>query len=222
MIRCAVCGHSWIESRAVSVIDAVALDDPDPAEAQRIENDFFAEREVRRLANAALAVEAKFAAAQKRKRKELKSWALLAACVAVPLTGGVLMPQEVARAFPPAQMIYSIAGVEINVSGLEFRNVGQQHRIINGVPVLAIQGEIVNVGKSERKIPPLAFYLKDNMLKPVYDWRLVATTRPIQPSEVSTFVTRVASPPESARHLEIRFAPRGETGSNAGHDSSAD
>jgi predicted Zn finger-like uncharacterized protein len=47
MIRCAVCGHSWIESRAVSVIDAVALDDPDPAEAQRIENDFFAEREVR-------------------------------------------------------------------------------------------------------------------------------------------------------------------------------
>lgn len=221
MIRCAVCGHSWIESRAVNVIDAVALNDAGPAKSERIEEDLYAEREVMRLAQAARAVEAKFSAARERKRKELRGWALLAAFIALPVMAGIIAPHEVARAFPPARMIYSMAGIEINVSGLEFRNVGQQHSIIDGVRVLAIQGEIVNVGKRERQIPPLAFYLKDDQLQPVYDWRLVATTRPIKPGEVSTFVTRIASPPDTARHIEIRFAPHGETGSNAGYGSSS-
>jgi hypothetical protein len=215
MIRCAVCGNSWIESRAISVIDAVALQDQLTAKSERVEQELIAEREVARLAQAARAAEAKFAAARVRKRKERRGWVMLAASVALPALLVMMMPQEVARAFPPARMIYSLAGLEINVSELEFRHVGHQHSFIDGVRVLAIKGEIVNVGKRERKIPPLAFYLQDGQLKPVYDWRLSTATRPIKPGEVSSFVTRIASPPDQARHIEIRFAPPGETGSNA-------
>jgi hypothetical protein len=216
MIRCAICGHSWIESRAVSVIDVVAIQESGPSNPESTEQDLFAEREVMRLAQAARAAEAKFAAARAHKRKERKAWALLAALIAFPALIGLMLPQEVAQAFPPARMIYSLAGLEINVSGLEFRQVGQQHSLVDGVRVLTIQGEIVNVGKRERKIPPLAFFLKDDRLKPVYDWRLTATTQPIGRGEVSTFLTRIASPPDAARHIEIRFAPQEETGSNAG------
>jgi hypothetical protein len=215
MIRCAVCGNSWIESRAMSVIDAAALQEQISAKSERVEQELIAEREVVRLAQAARAAEAKFAAARARKRKERRGWALLTASIAVPALAVMTVPQEVARAFPPARMIYALAGLEIKITELEFRHVGQQHKIIDGVRVLAIQGEIVNVGKRERKIPPLAFYLKDDQLRPVYDWRLSTATRPIKPGEVSSFVTRIASPPDQARQIEIRFAPHGETGSNA-------
>ena len=218
MMSCAVCGHGWIESRALSIVEPMRFSAAPPAESYLREDDIAEEREIMRLARAALAAEAQFTQAKRRRRKEFKGWALLAAAI-ISLTGvALVMPNEVARAFPPAQLLYARAGIAVNAHGLEFRNVGQQHSMIEGVRVLAIQGEIVNVGKRERAIPVIEFTLKDDKAMTVYDWRLTATTRPVKPGEVSTFVTRIASPPVTARHVEIRFAPPGETGSNAGHD----
>jgi hypothetical protein len=216
MVSCTACGHRWIESRALSVIEqpyGVAAEE----ERYAIEDAIIAEREVMRLAQAARAAEAQLAAKRLRRRKELKGFAMLAGAILFPTIIGFVFPERVASAFPHTQLIYSMAGIEVNRTGLEFKNVGQQHSVVDGVRVLAIQGEIINVGRGERSIPELLFTLKDAKMAPVYQWRLTATTRPAKPQEVSTFVTRVASPPDTARHVEIRFAPNGETGSNAGH-----
>jgi hypothetical protein len=223
MMSCAVCGHGWIESRALSIVEPIASHaSPPPPEGGLLHVDeIIEEREVRRLAQAALAAEAQFAKAKRRRRKELRGWALLTALILSSMGVVLALPNEVARAFPPAQLLYAKAGIAVNALGLEFRNVGQQHSMVDGVRVLAIQGEIVNVANRELSIPVIAFTLKDEKMTAVYDWRLTATTRPVKPGEVSTFVTRVASPPVTARHVEIRFAPHGETGSNAGHENSA-
>jgi predicted Zn finger-like uncharacterized protein len=217
MISCAACGHRWIESRALSVSEQ-------PRDMAAAENDSYAvedaiieEREVMRLAQAARAAEAQLKAQRLRRRKELRGFAMLGGAILLPAIIAMVFPERVASAFPHMQLVYSMAGLKVNAMGLEFKNVGQQHRIVEGVRVLAIQGEIVNVGGGERSMPELLFVLKDARMTPVYQWRLTATTRPVKPQEVSTFVTRVASPPETARHVEIRFAPDGETGSNAGH-----
>ena len=217
MMACAACGHRWIESRGIRIIEPIeARYSHEVIEAEDI---LVEEREVRRLTHAARRAEVEHAAARLRRRKELRGWAVLAgAIMAVPLVA-LAVPEQVAGAFPPAQGLYDLLGMEVNASGLEFRNVGQQHGKVDGVSVLSIQGEIVNVSKQERSIPVLAFYLKDEQNKSVYDWRLVATTRAVKPGEVSNFVTRIAAPPESARNVEIRFAPPGETGSNTGHDN---
>jgi predicted Zn finger-like uncharacterized protein len=217
MVSCTACGHRWIESRALSVIEQPYGMAAPEEERYAIEDAIVEEREVMRLAHAARAAEAQLAAQRLRRRKELRGFAVLAGIILLPAIIGFVFPERVASAFPHTQLIYSMAGLEVNATGLEFKNVGQQHSIIEGVRVLALQGEIVNVGKSERSIPELLFILKDARMAPVYQWQLKATTRPIKPHEVSTFVTRVASPPETARHVEIRFAPDGETGSNAGH-----
>lgn len=218
MIRCAVCGHSWIESRAVSVVEAAGEPDPPPD----LWSDPVAEREVERLAQAARAAEAKLTASRQHKRRQLKGWAMLAGAIAIAGVAGAAAPSEMARFLPPTRAIYAELGMDVNVTGLEFRNVGQQHSVVDGVRVLAIQGEIVNIGKRERRIPALAFTLKDERLRPVYDWRLRATAQAVGPGEVSAFITRIASPPETARHIEIRFAPTSETGSNAAHEGSTD
>jgi hypothetical protein len=215
MMSCTVCGHGWIESRALSIIEPMRFSAAPPDDSDALADEFLEEREIIRLAQAARAAQAQFTQAKRQRRKELRGWALLAAAMIFAAGIAFVLPNEVARAFPPAQLLYAKAGIAVNAHGLEFRNVGQQHSMIEGVKVLAIQGEIVNVGKREQSIPVIAFTLKDEKAMPVYDWRLTATTRPVKPGEVSTFVTRIASPPERARHVEIRFAPHGETGSNA-------
>jgi predicted Zn finger-like uncharacterized protein len=220
LIRCARCGHSWIESRAVSVVEAPSYQVTGlPAAGRTSLEDRMAEREVLRLAQAARAAEAKLAAARQKRRQDVKGWSLLALAAIAPMAFVALLPETTVGIFPPAAHLYAMAGMEINARGLEFRNVGQQHRMIDGVRVLAIQGEIVNISSSQRRIPTLAFQLTDEQQRPVYEWQLNSTTRPIEPGEVSSFVTRIASPPESARGVEIRFASHGVSGSNARHDS---
>jgi len=217
LIRCRRCGHSWIESRALSVVEGPGYPATMPRVLERLSHgDVIAERDIRRLAKAARAADAKLAAAQRKRRQDIKGWSLLALCTMVPLAAAALMPDATMRLFPPSARLYAMAGAQINLRGLEFRNVGQQHRTIDGVRVLAIQGEIVNRSGRSRKIPTLVFHLKDERQQQVYAWELNSTTRPIEPGEASSFVTRIASPPENAREVEIGFASHRLSGSNAG------
>jgi predicted Zn finger-like uncharacterized protein len=220
LIRCTQCGHSWIESRALSVVEAPLYPEASARVFERPSRaDLVAEREIIRLAKAARAAETKLAAARQKRRQDLKGWSLLMLCAIAPLAAGVLLPEATMRIFPPAARLYAMAGAEVNLRGLAFRNVGQKRLVVDGVRVLAIQGEIVNTSGAERKIPTLVFHLKDERQRQVYAWELNSTTRPIEPGEALSFVTRIASPPENAREVEIGFASHGLSGSNAGHDS---
>ena len=133
LIRCTRCGHSWIESRALSVVEGPGYPDIIVRGPQRLsQGDVIAERDIMRLAKAARAAEAKLAAARQKRRQDMKGWALLALCTIVPLAAASLMPDVTVRLFPPAARLYEKAGLKVNLRGLEFRHVGQQHRIIDG------------------------------------------------------------------------------------------
>ena len=84
--------------------------------------------------------------------------------------------------------------------------------------IIAIKGDVVNVSSRNRKIPWLRFGLKDGAKAEVYTWQLDTAARPLNPGESTGFVTRIASPPETAGEVEIRFARAGEIGSNTGHE----
>ena len=81
--------------------------------------------------------------------------------------------------------------------------------------MIAIKGEVVNVSGTDRKIPWLRFGLKSVEHQEVYQWQLDTESRPLRPGEAKSFVTRVASPPETANTVEIRFARAEEISSNA-------
>jgi hypothetical protein len=102
----------------------------------------------------------------------------------------------------------------VNIYGLEIRQVDLQHLIVDGRRVIAVKGEVANVSSSVRKIPWLRFGLRSIDNAEVYHWTLDTEVRPLNPGESTSFVTRLASPPEAARNLEIRFARADEIGSN--------
>ena len=206
-VRCRSCGYRWVEGRAVQVIDV----SPAPLPARYVESDLEAER----LIQAAQLAREAFIANRRRTIAERRAWACFAAGLILPVIFLAFYPDMVVRAAPAAARLYEKAGIRVNIYGLELRRVQQEHVIVDGIRVLAIKGEIVNVSDVDRKIPALRFGLGSPGDGELYAWTVESALRPLRPGEATSFSTRVASPPEAAQKVEIRFARLDEIGSNA-------
>lgn len=210
MIKCAACGHDWIEGRAVEVTAKPMVQLP-----AVVETGFEPDCEVRRLVDATREAQAAFAAKRRRRQALAAAWFGLAALAATPAVAALAFPETVVRAAPAAIAFYDWMGREVNIYGLAIRNVQIEHLLIDGKRVIAVKGEIANVTGSVRKIPWLRFGLKNGAAAEVYSWQLDTSSRPLNPGESTNFVTRIASPPDGAQNLEIRFARAEEIGSSA-------
>lgn len=181
-----------------------------------IDHGFESDLEIRRLVEATRDAQESFAARRRLRNRRLTGWTSLAAAMVTPFLIAVIFPEAVVTAAPAAVAAYRALGADVNVYGLDLRRVELQHMVVDGTRVLAIKGEIVNISSGEQKIPWLRFGLRDGAEVEVYNWTLDSGARPLRPGEITNFVTRVASPPETAKNVEIRFAHRDEIGSSTG------
>lgn len=195
------------------MIDIAEL--PSRAVARVVDSRDEPEFDVQRLIEAAKSAEEKFAIRRGQKLKHLSGWASFTLFALAPLISAALMPETVVMAAPSTFRIYEKLGYNINIYGLDIRHVEQQNTIVNGAHVLMIKGEISNSTDSVRKIPSLRFALHAEDSQELYVWTLDTTSRPLRPGETTSFTTRVASPPELAKNLKIRFAHLDEISSNA-------
>ena len=208
-ISCAACGHSWIESRAIEIVDISPRKVP-----AVIEHGFEPDSEVKRLVEASRQAREAFAVKKRQRLSRLRGWAILGACLVAPVAAAAAFPELVVGVAPVTVRAYDALGYNVNIYGLEVRHIEQQHAIVDGVRVLTIKGEIGNITNSTQKIPWLRFGMNDSQQLEVYTWTLDTGARPLRAGESTNFVTRVASPPETAKNLQIRFAHRDEIGSN--------
>ncbi len=209
---CRGCGQGWVESSAIDVTDMLAgpqqpghllLDDP------AIEDDAVA------IARAAREAAERFAAARRRRRAELRGWAILALVIAVPLALLMLFPDKLAPLLPGAARLYMAVGLDAGIPRFTIRGVDQSHELADATRVLAIRGEVVNSAASAHRVPDLEFRLKDGAGREVYAWTLKGmASRALGPGEATGFTTRLASPPLTARAIEISFAEAGEIALN--------
>lgn len=179
-----------------------------------VERRFEPDHEVKRLVEASQQARELFALKRRQRLRRLRGWAVLAACLVAPVTAAAAFPNVVVRLAPVTAKAYEKAGYSINIYGLEVRRVEQQHAIVDGARVLTIKGEVTNISSTAQKMPWLLFSLRDDSDAQVYKWTLDTGARPLKAGETTTFVTRVASPPETAKNLQIRFAHADEIGSN--------
>lgn len=211
MIKCSVCGHDWIEGRAIEISHDTAPQLPavnDPV--------YQPDNEIRRLVEANREAQETFATRRKRRRRLAIAWASMAVVASAPVAFALAFPETVVWVAPATITAYKALGQEVNVYGLAIRNVEMQHLIADGKRIIAIKGDLANISQGTRKIPWLRFGLKDDKSTEVYSWQLDTAARPLNPGESTGFVTRIASPPETAGEVEIRFARAHEIGSNTG------
>lgn len=201
--RCSACGHSWLEANAVEVVD---VGNASPLMISHGHGHDLDE-EARRLALAAKLTADRHQERRRRRLATLRGWTILAFAVALPLAGALAFPENVTRAAPAAARIYSLAGIEVNVSGFVIRNAASALQAVSDTLLLAVRGEIVNVADRPQKVPSLRFVLRDGSGAESYAWTLDGVgSRELEPGEATSFLTRVAAPPAHVRHVEIGFA----------------
>jgi zinc-ribbon domain len=211
-ITCRSCGHKWIEIEDDDIVDLDPYRRPlDTLPRPIVQEADEVDRDVQRLMDAARETDEAFEAKRLSRRKSLLNWVGYGACLTALLASFTLFPEAIVGAAPAAIRAYDALGVGVNLYGLEIRRVEQQHAIIKGVRVLTIKGDIVNVTDAVRRIPWLRFGMRDVTSAEVYHWTLDTEARPLKGGEATSFVTRVAAPPEAASDVQIRFAHESET-----------
>lgn len=135
-------------------------------------------------------------------------WTVLALFVAGTLASGWVYRDRIAAWWPVTTKVYAAVGEEINLRGLEFRNVTYERQTEAGLPVLAITGEVVNVTGERVRLPRLRVGLLDEAQKELYHWTFALTEEELPPREATSFITRLSSPPPESRDIEVRFVQK--------------
>lgn len=208
LVDCVTCGQGWIEGPALPVPAGATVHPlkPEPGVAATPQS----------LLEAARLAQNRFQTLRQRRRKRRAAWAGLAAMTLSPILVAGCFPEQVVAAIPASIRVYDWLGRSVNLYGLEIRQVDLQYLVVDGRKVIAIKGDLSNISSSVRKIPWLRFSLCSTDSAELFHWTLNTEARPLRPGESTSFVTRLASPPEAARNLEIRFARADEIGSNTG------
>jgi hypothetical protein len=147
------------------------------------------------------------------KGKSSRWWVGIAAIMALVLGLGWVgdaYREQIVMAAPQTAGVYELFGYKVNARGLDFEGVTYAREIDNGVAVLAIRGQIVNLTNNELPVPKVKVTVRDADKRDLYQWTFVPETAKLTGKGRTAFATRLESPPPDAWDLEIRFAKAGE------------
>jgi hypothetical protein len=112
---------------------------------------------------------------------------------------------EVVRLLPQTAAFYELAGFDVNVRGLAFKDVKVTTETVEGKPVLVIEGVIVGEARQAVELPRLRFSVSDAQGAEIYAWNTVLDQPVLKPGERAWFKSRLASPPPEGRNIDVRF-----------------
>jgi len=115
---------------------------------------------------------------------------------------------DVVRPLPQTASFYSMLGLPVNLRGLAFDNVAIATEQHEGVPILVVEGNVVNTARKNEDVPRLKFILRNAAQHEIYSWTAVPVRASLPPGEGVGFRTRLASPPADARDVVVRFVNR--------------
>jgi predicted Zn finger-like uncharacterized protein len=114
------------------------------------------------------------------------------------------------RAMPQTASFYSWIGLPVNLRGLDFDRLATATEQHEGVPILVVEGNIVNDSRKLADIPRLRFAVLNAARQEIYSWTAVAPRPMLAPGEAMAFRTRLASPPPDTHEVLVRFITRSD------------
>lgn len=195
MVRCGSCQHTWYQAPPEGPLPKVEMTAPPPALAPST-------------------IERRNLPAIPRRRWSGRKIAglLMAPLVLMAVAwGAIFMRDRVMAAFPQTAQIYSGLGLAANTSefgsGIEVRAAARR-AVDNGETVLVIDGRIVNLSSSPRRVPPLKVTLRDANDKPLVSWTFSAGIAQLAPGASAPFHTVYQHPNADATSVVVMFENR--------------
>ena len=115
---------------------------------------------------------------------------------------------KIVRALPQTASFYAMLGMPVNLRGLTFANINTATEQHEGVPILVVEGHVVNDTRRSVDVPRLKFAVRNGARQEVYSWTAVPTKAVLAPGEALAFHTRLASPPPDGHDVLVRFLNR--------------
>jgi hypothetical protein len=109
---------------------------------------------------------------------------------------------------PQTASFYALLGLPVNVRGLTFEKMATITEQQEGVPILMVEGNIVNDTRRTVEVPRIKLAVRNAARQEVYSWTAVPTRATLSPGEAIAFRSRLASPPPDAHDVLVRFVNR--------------
>jgi predicted Zn finger-like uncharacterized protein len=205
-VRCAACGHSWFAEPQLVLDDK--SERPEPLTRERVER----LRRAAEQAGPAPSAASKFRAQQvermrrERTRAAAAAWGATGIALAASATGMVVFRQDVAEIWPRSASAFAALGLDVNVYGLEFYDLAVERTFDGPTPILLVSGEVRNIGRDERHVPPLRITLRDTNSREIFEVVQTLAGDGLPAGAAAPFQVRVENPPADAVDLEATFA----------------
>jgi predicted Zn finger-like uncharacterized protein len=148
------------------------------------------------------------AARRRPRRKAPFSLATACAAMGALVLAVVIWRVDMVRLMPQTAAFYKLVGLDVNLRGLRFRDVKITSELVEGKPVLVIEGAITDESNKPVELPRLRFSVRDAQGAEIYAWNSVLEQSVLQPGEKAMFKSRLASPPPEGRNIDVRFFNR--------------
>lgn len=120
----------------------------------------------------------------------------------------VLMRDTLVKQSPDLASLYSMVGLDVNLRGLEFRNLRTFMEVEDGRRVLVVEGSIRNLQKERNSVPAVRLSIRSADFQEVYAWTVEPRTKNLNALDETRFRTILADPPDGASDIQVRFVDR--------------
>ncbi len=122
----------------------------------------------------------------------------------------ILMRDGMVKQSPDLASLFQMIGFDVNLRGLEFRNLRMFNEVEGGKRVLVVEGSIRNMLSDTNDVPSVRLSIRDADMQEVYAWTIEPTTRFLNGFDETRFRTILADPPNDATDIQVRFVDRGK------------
>ena len=123
---------------------------------------------------------------------------------------------EVVRYLPQTASLFAAIGLPVNLRQLRFEDVRISKETEAGVPILIVEGSIVSDASNVTEVPRLRFAARNKNGQEIYTWTMLPDRSVLQPGGKLTFRSRLASPPNDAQDVMVRFFTANDATTAAG------
>lgn len=122
----------------------------------------------------------------------------------------VVMRDNIVKQSPDLASLFQMIGLDVNLRGLEFRNLRTFTEMEDGKKVLVVEGSIRNLLEERNAVPAVRLSIRSADLQEVYAWTVEPRTKSLNALDETRFRTILADPPKGASDIQVRFVERGQ------------
>lgn len=127
---------------------------------------------------------------------------IAAGCAMMMLAGAIGARERLVRAVPRLAQLYAVAGLPVNVRGLEFARIATS-RV--EPQQLAVSGEIRNIAERRIALPRLVYEVQDAAGAPLARWSETVPVRALAAGQTLPFIAAPHDVPQNAATLRVHF-----------------